>query len=552
MAEDSIKKTSAIKQLLPGWAISFSFCFMLFIYEPLVMYATNKDDFWFDLGVIAAPTFEIFLLFFIVSAAVLSGLFFLFKLLKKPAVYKVIVTGVFVVFAASYVQGTFLVKNLPPLDGSAIDWSAYTTDNIITLAVWAVIITVWIIALVKCELESVVRYAVLMSAVLFVMLTVSLVSVSVKNHAFRTKDGFVSSAIGLDGASEDKNFFIFMVDSQSATEFSEVIAGEEFDHAFDDFTYYPDTLSTFAYTRDSLPYILSGHMNMNEEEFGDYTSGALNDSILFKELDSRGYDMYLYSNELSWYGAKSFTIKNADDCRSSKFSFGDYFTEEMRYVWFKYLPYAFKKVSGIENMDFNRTVEMFDWRNDELYRNFRDSSRVELSPGAQFRLIHAEGAHVPLDMDEDLHRIKGGTYIQKTTATAKLISAFIERLKQAGVYDNSVIIIMGDHGYQPANNAPENHILSRFNPVLLVKGFGERHDFVISDKPVSYYDLPQAYIDLLDGKQSAELFPEAEYPRTRTVIWYEIYKEEHKEEYRTDGKATEWDKFVRTGKIYDL
>lgn len=291
---------------------------------------------------------------------------------------------------------------------------------------------------------------------------------------------------------------------------------------------------------------------MNEEEFGDYTSGALNDSILFKELDSRGYDMYLYSNELSWYGAKSFTIKNADDCRSSKFSFGDYFTEEMRYVWFKYLPYAFKKVSGIENMDFNRTVEMFDWRNDELYRNFRDSSRVELSPGAQFRLIHAEGAHVPLDMDEDLHRIKGGTYIQKTTATAKLISAFIERLKQAGVYDNSVIIIMGDHGYQPANNAPENHILSRFNPVLLVKGFDERHDFMISDKPVSYYDLPQAYIDLLDGKQSAELFPEAEYPRTRTVIWYEIYKEEHKEEYRTDGKATEWDKFVRTGKIYDL
>lgn len=548
----SPKEACAVKELLPGWAVSFAFCFMLFIYEPVVMYAANKDDFWFDLGVIAAPTLEIFLMFFIGLASVHSGLFFLFKKLGKPAVYKVITAVLFVIFAASYVQGNFLAGHLPALDGSAVDWSVYTTDNIITLAVWAVLLALIIIALVNCDLNSVMRYVSLMSAVILVMLTVSLVSVSVKNRAFRPKDAFVSSAIGLNGASEDKNFFIFMVDSQSASEFSEVIADEEFDHAFDDFTYYPDTLSTFAYTRDSLPFVLSGHMNMNEQEFGDYTSNALNDSILFKELESRGYDMYLYSNELSWYGEKSFTIKNADDCRNSKFRFGDYFAEEMRYVSFKYLPYIFKKVSDVENMDFNRTVEMFDWRNDELYRNFRDASRVELSKGAQFRLIHAEGAHVPLDMDEDLNRITGGTYLQKTAATAKLIRAFIEQLKQAGVYDNSAIIILGDHGYQPAGELPENYILTRFNPVLLVKGFDEHHDFAVSDKPVSFLDLPQAYIDLLDGRQSAELFPEAEYPRTRTVIWYEIYKEEHKEEYITDGKATEWEKFVSTGKTYDL
>lgn len=552
MAEASVKKTSAVSQLLPGWIIAFTFCFMLFIYEPLVMYATNMDDFWFDLGMIAAPMFEIFLVFFIGSAAVLSGLFFLFKLLKKPAVYQIIVTGVFVVFAATYTQGNFLAGNLPALDGSEIDWSLYSVDNVITLVVWAVLLAGWIFALKNFGADDVMKLAALASAAFFVMLTVSMVSVCVKNDAFRSKDSFVSSGIGLNGASDDKNFFIFMVDSQSASEFTEVISDEEFDGAFDDFTYYPDTLSAFAYTRDSVPYVLSGIMNMNEEEFWEYSSKALNDSVLFKELDSRGYDMYLYSDEISWYGDKSFTIKNADECRSSKIRFGDYFTEEMRYVRFKYLPYAFKKLSDIENMDFNSMVKMFNWRNDALYEDFTDVSRLEKSPGAQFRMIHAEGAHVPMDMDEDLNRIKGGTYIQKTTATAKLIRAFIERLKQAGVYDNSAIIIMGDHGYQPFYNPPENYILSRFNSVLLIKGFGEHHDFEVSDKPVSYFDLPQAYIDLLDGKQSAELFPEAEYPRTRTVIWYEYCKEEHMEEYQTDGKATEWDKFINTGKVYDL
>lgn len=546
----SKNQTSALKELLPAWSVAFAFCFMLFLYEPLVMYATNKDDLRFDLGAFFAPLLGIFLMFFIGSAAVLTGLFFLFKLIRKPAVFKIITAFVFVIFAATYAQGNFLAGHLPALDGSAIDWSAYTKDNIITLAVWVVLLALMILALVKCELDSVMKFAALLSAAVFVMLSVSLVSVLVKNDAFRRKDAFISSAAGLNGASTDKNFFVFMVDSQSAAKFSEVISSD----GFDDFTFYPDTLSTFAYTRDSLPYILSGQMNLNEMEFGDYTKNALNSSLLFEELDARGYDLYLYSNELSWYGDRGFDIKNAVDFKKASFRFGEFFKQEARYVSFKYLPYIFKKYSDIGNMDFNRAIEMdemYDWRNDALYRGF-NASETETSGAAQFRLIHAEGAHVPLDMDENLNRIENGTYFQKTAATAELIRAFVESLKQAGVYDNSAIIILSDHGYQPASGAPENYILSRFNPVLMIKGFDERHDFAVSDKPVSYLDLPEAYRDLLDGKQTAELFPDAEYPRTRTVIWYEIYKEEHKEEYQTDGKATEWDKFVNTGKVYDL
>lgn len=555
-SETTVKnQTSAVKELIPAWIIAFVFCFMVFVFEPLVMFATNKDDLRFDLAAAMPPLLGIFALFFVCSAAVLTGLFFLFNALRKPAVFRIITAFFFVIFAATYVQGNFLAGNLPALDGAAIDWSVYTKDNLVTLAVWIVLLALIILALVKCELDSVMKFAALLSAAFFVMLSVSLVSVLARNDAFHGKGAFISTSDGLNGASTDKNFFVFMVDSQSAAEFSEAVSDEEFNNAFDDFTYYPDTLSTFAYTRDSLPYILSGQMNLNEQDFGDYTKNALNGSLLFEELDARGYELYLYSNELSWYGERGFDIKNAVDYHKAGFRFGEFFKQEARYVSFKYLPYIFKKYSDIGNMDFNSTIEMddnpYDWRNDALYDGFNNSA-IETSSAAQFRLIHAEGAHVPLDMDENLNRIVGGTYLQKTTATAKLIAAFIERLKAAGVYDNSVIIILSDHGYQPASGAPENYILSRFNPVLMIKGFGERHDFAVSDKPVSYLDLPDAYVDLLNGKQTAELFPDAEYPRTRTVIWYEIYKEEHKEEYQTDGKATEWDKFVNTGKVYDL
>ena len=343
-----------------------------------------------------------------------------------------------------------------------------------------------------------------------------------------------------------------MVDSQSATEFTNVISTQEqFRHAFDDFTYYTDTLSTYAYTRDSVPYVLSGHLNKNDENFGDYSENALNNSTLFNALEERDYDMYLYDEDLAWYGKKDFDIKNNPGTRNVSLRFGEYFKQEMRYVWFKYLPYGLKKASEIEKLNFGNTIDKFKWGNDVLYNEFNNVSEIEKTSGAQFRFIHAEGAHVPLDMDENMNRIKDGTYIQKTTATAKLIASFINRLKANGVYDNSVIVIMADHGYQP-KNAPENYILSRFNPILLIKGVNEKHDLIYSEKPVSYLDLPQAYEELLDGKQSTDLFADIEYPRTRKVIWYEIYKEEHMVEYETDGKATEWDKFRETGEIFDL
>lgn len=546
-------ETNVIKRLAPGWIISFAACYMLFIYEPLMMYCTNKDDFWFDAGIMAKPMLGIFLLFFLGMSAVLTALYFICRRFSpKAKPYDIAVTVIFIAFAGLYIQGNFLAGNLPALDGSEIDWGAYTSDNVIAAVVLTALAAVCVFAVIKLGSEYAAEYAAMVAVAVFVMINVSLVTTSAQRGLFQSKNNFISAADDLKTVSSDKNFFIFMVDSQSATEFSQVITQEQFRNTFDDFTYFPDTLSVYAYTRDSVPFVLSGHVNRNDEDFGEYSQRALNGSALFSELDKRGYDIGLYDGELAWYGEKDVRIKNDAGDDRVNLNFGAFFEEEMRYVWFKYLPYAFKKATDIQHLSFNRCMEKFDWRNDVLYREFGGAAKLSKTPAPQFGFIHAEGAHVPLDMDENFNRIEGGTYIQKTTATAKLIKTYIECLKANGAYDNSVIIIIADHGYQPAKGRPDNYILSRFNPILLIKGAGEHHDFAVSDKPVSFLDLPAAYADLLDGKHSSELFPEAQYPRTRTVIWYEIYKEEHMVEYETDGTATDWDKFRETGNVFDL
>ena len=246
---DVTKKPTAkerLKQLAPYLIISFVFCYMLFIYEPFMMYCTNKDDFWFDLGIMAAPVTGIFLIFFFGSAAVLTGLFFLSE--KISGVLLLIVFSAFIVL---YIQGNYLVKALPVLDGSAIDWGAYSGQDIMTLIICVAVEAAVFFAVMKFGLGKTVKYAAGAALILFAALTVSLAVRSVQNGAFQRKNSFVSTAENFNGASSDKNFFIFMVDAQNTAEFSQVINGHgEFQTAFDDFTFYSDAMSVYPFTRE--------------------------------------------------------------------------------------------------------------------------------------------------------------------------------------------------------------------------------------------------------------------------------------------------------------
>ncbi|MFQ8901895.1 MAG: hypothetical protein ACLR7D_08430 [Lachnospira eligens] len=57
-----------------------------------------------------------------------------------------------------------------------------------------------------------------------------------------------------------------------------------------------------------------------------------------------------------------------------------------------------------------------------------------------------------------------------------------------------LFIVMADHGYG-LSYGPRN----RQHPVLFVKGKNESHDYTVSEAPISYDDLQEAFSRLLDG-----------------------------------------------------
>lgn len=71
--------------------------------------------------------------------------------------------------------------------------------------------------------------------------------------------------------STDTNFIIFLLDAVDEECFWQVWQEHpEYEDAMNDFTFYNNAMSGYAYTEHSLPLILSGEWFENKEPFIDY------------------------------------------------------------------------------------------------------------------------------------------------------------------------------------------------------------------------------------------------------------------------------------------
>ncbi|MDE6732300.1 MAG: sulfatase-like hydrolase/transferase [Oscillospiraceae bacterium] len=555
-SKQTSKFKSSLTQLLPAYIISFVFCFMLFIFEPLLMYSTNQLDFWFDLRHMSLPMLVTFLVFFVVAAGVLTAVFAINKAIvkdKEPTFYRVFLLMFFLIFVSTYFQGNFLAGALPPLDGTMIDWSVFTTQNMITAAIWVSYAALIVIISVKFTVKKAVKIFTIATLVIFIMLTVSLLTEMISWNSFKSKSTIVATNNNFNKISTDKNFVIMLNDAVASVDFGEVLdENPEYKEIFEDFTYYPDTLGGYPCTRDSLPLILGGELNKNEKKFEDFASEAYNNSPLFNELAERGYTIDIYEPELVWYGNSSFDVKNSTVSGNYKMTLEMYFPQAAKYIKYKYLPYFLKKYSAIETMNFNGAVDNYVYDSRTIYSIINENPTLDKTDAASFKFIHTEGAHIPFGYDKDLNIIDGYTYYSvKVESNITLLKAWLERLKANGTYDNTVIIIMSDHGDTNLNSATD--MLVRANPMFMIKGINEHHEFTVSQKPISYLDLMGIYTKLLDGATAEQSTAEIPDERERYFMWYRNFRlEHHMEEYVVKGKAWDWEEFEKTGREFDL
>ena len=546
-----------LKVMAPAVIISFAVCFLVLLYAPLELYFSNKIDLWFDVYLLL----EIFGLLFLLGFVLCNIVYFILWIINEK-LYKFSILAGFVFFFCTYVQGNFLVGNLPALDGRVIEWSFYKTERISSALLWIVVVSGVILAVKFLHMDRVISYAKYASIFITLMLSLTIITLGIMEDGFeRMKPRLVTNEY-LYEYSEDTNFVIFLLDCFDSKKYAEIAGNHpEYEDILEDFTYYPNTVSAYPFTKQSIPYILSGEWFENQTDFTEYYEDVCANSPFLEKLNSQGYKLGFYEDEAPLGDESILRFENIQNTKLKVSSFWGFSKCVLKLAGYRYAPFELKRfcvtnIFDLYNFKQGETSEtQFSSTNYLFYDNLKNMD-VTYSKDKQFKFIHIFGPHGPYVYNEQAEYVyPGGTgsYDINVEATMTIVDAFLNKLKDAGVYDNSVIIIMSDHGYYYQDEMRPD-AMGRQNALLFVKGINEKHAYTVSQAPISFEDLQGAFDELLKGKTDTEVFHIAEdAKRERRYLYYPIVNEDSIiYEYVQTGYATDEETMIPTGKEYKL
>ncbi|MDO5445400.1 MAG: sulfatase-like hydrolase/transferase [Eubacteriales bacterium] len=538
-------------KFIPAVVISAALTVLLFLYAPLIIYSGNYEDFTFDIF----DVLKYGCLLTAVAMMVLIGAFTLIRRLSDKLYYLALAIAL-AGFVGFFVQGNFLIRDLPLMDGTAVNWTDYSSAKIISAAVWIIagFAAVLIAAFAgKDNLEKTVS-SVGCFGLFFLCVSLALTIfsdpqiVEPSTDTCMTADGFLE-------LSENENFVIIMLDSVDASHFNSIVENDpHYKDVFSDFTFYKNTMAGYPFTQYSVPFFLFGQWYENNETYSDYLSRSLQESLLMKRLTEDEYDSRIFFDYLQQENISRDLFDNFQTVR--EFKSPDLFCKMLlKLVGFRYLPYGLKQYCELlpENIAYDslktndgEEIDYYDIGVRALYDRI-NSTDITFSNRSCFRFICTEGAHAPFNLDKDINEIPDGGYDQSIEAAITLADAYISKMKDAGLYDNSIIIVLADHGIRGDN---PNAGTGRQNPILLIKGKNEHHPYQVSDAPISHEDLPEAYMKLMDGEKGDACFSWNEGDSRTRRYMLSVVKENRIYEYSSNGHASDLGMMIESGTVY--
>ena len=106
-------------------------------------------------------------------------------------------------------------------------------------------------------------------------------------------------------------------------------------------------------------------------------------------------------------------------------------------------------------------------------------------------------------------------------ASLKMVGKFLDNLKENGVYDNTRVILMADHGNMyikfPGFTASQNEIITPINPLLMFKDFGSNSEISTDKTFMTNADVPYLAVN--------NLIPDAKNPFTGKSLMTDYKKD---------------------------
>ena len=503
---------------------AFSDCFLtclftsvsFFLIGPVNLYISNASEFAFYLTDILA----VLLLCTVLCFAVLFGVCCLIKKRKPRSVFSAVVLGVGFGF---FIQSTFMSGGYGQLNGQAIDWSSMVGRGLLNTTIWILCISIPVSIAKNAGKGKRFQFQKLLSGgVLGIQVLSLLVTVLVSGSIKPSQGDFVISTSDAFTLSEKKNVVVFLLDNFSSELYEEIINEDaSYQEKFDGFTYFPDTSGAGCTTKGSLPFILTGMWNENSMKYNDYLNKGY-DNELYKSLNELDYDTRLFV-EKKYVGSES--IDYFDNMYRAKASVSVGKTTGLMYKFtaFTHMPHFLKPLFWFYTGEFTETVQAPDsdlklTPDPTFYKSLVNNGiTVNADYAGAYRFYYLSGAHSPFNMNEEAEAVPSGSVDMKQRAKGalKIVSTYLEQLRQNDLYDNTMVIVLADHGNWEADVV--------FNPMLFVKPFAsETKGITVSNAPISYVDLMPTQLEAITGKDAGTTVFEVEedQERERRFLFY--------------------------------
>lgn len=267
---------------------------------------------------------------------------------------------------------------------------------------------------------------------------------------------------GIWEVGQEKNVIVLLVD-RFDTRYVDLVETHQpgYFEWFKDFTFYNNNVSTYSRTYPAVTTMLSGMMQefATDSTAEAYFELANQSSPLLRVLQEEGYAVRLYTP--SYY-----VYRNAR---------------------------VFRGLVNNIAQEGDEDATCYETNDAVLFSQLRSSGLSVGHDQKSFTFLHLNGTHYPYQLDENGNAPPDkGTALGGALGVMRFVQTYIDQLKRLGVYENSTIIITGDHP-DPISDYNEP---TRARPTaLFVKRAGESHDYRVSAAPLSDLDLMPSLLE---------------------------------------------------------
>ncbi len=585
------KKRFTLKKEFTIFAISAAFCFTVCFFAPADIFIGNQHDFAISAPRILYPLFEAACI-----TTVALMIFLNIMLAINVRLWKIVSSLISGLLLAGYSQMMLMNGRMVSITGDAAPYSVRSKFNLANLAIFiAITLTPTLFMIISGDLKKKkknrfhMRALTYISVALFIMQGVGIGGRLAKIGIEKSDDSQFESFFSLNGAtdlSSDENIVVFLTDRLDA-DWMETLLDDypELNDELADFTFYANNTSGYTNTFPAVAQMLTAH-KYDGGEWVPYLDESWKGQTVPRRLHENGYTVNMLIDSSTTFSKYSNLKGQCDNIRSAE-NFVDYnyfgphgiLRTMAHFSLGKLSPYLVKgRLMNGYAADFSskfyvitadipeRLDASIGMDSDmKIYQYVKKNGINANSPSKTFTFIHLDFMHDNSKALSNLYDGFEGEVDKYTTARGgfELLNTYFEEMKKAGVYDNSTIVVLGDHGHPPVEIEVDKKksLEESVRTSLFIKPAGAKGDKLTINKeaelsndyfPASILDFAGISHDDL-GPSYNELMASGNYPERylKVYCWHGIGNIEDILKYEISGDASDfsnWKVVERKGK----